>query len=84
MTGKRKALVAAMAVAAASAIAAVPAAAAPTAPTIVLVHGAFADATSWDGVAAALRADGSEITASHASLVSQPAVVAGFIEQAAQ
>ncbi|MFB8005265.1 alpha/beta fold hydrolase [Nocardia sp. NPDC056000] len=27
-------------------------------PTIVLVHGAFADATSWDGVAAALRADG--------------------------
>ncbi|WP_328410651.1 alpha/beta fold hydrolase [Nocardia sp. NBC_00403] len=27
-------------------------------PTIVLVHGAFADATSWDGVAALLRADG--------------------------
>ncbi|MGN2640797.1 alpha/beta fold hydrolase [Nocardia takedensis] len=27
-------------------------------PTIVLVHGAFADTTSWDGVAARLRADG--------------------------
>ncbi|MET9213470.1 MULTISPECIES: alpha/beta fold hydrolase [unclassified Nocardia] len=27
-------------------------------PTVVLVHGAFADTTSWDGVAAALRADG--------------------------
>lgn len=27
-------------------------------PTIVLVHGAFADTTSWDRVAAALRADG--------------------------
>lgn len=30
----------------------------PVRPTIVLVHGAFADATSWDGVAAVLRADG--------------------------
>ena len=27
-------------------------------PTVVLVHGAFADATSWNGVAAKLRADG--------------------------
>ncbi|MFE3289648.1 alpha/beta fold hydrolase [Rhodococcus sp. NPDC059234] len=27
-------------------------------PTVVLVHGAFADATSWDGVAADLRARG--------------------------
>lgn len=27
-------------------------------PTVVLVHGAFADTTSWDGVAANLRADG--------------------------
>ncbi|WP_067540768.1 alpha/beta fold hydrolase [Nocardia crassostreae] len=32
--------------------------AAPAGPTIVLVHGAFADATSWDGVAAELRARG--------------------------
>ncbi|WP_413232883.1 alpha/beta fold hydrolase [Nocardia salmonicida] len=34
-----------------------PALAADT-PTVVLVHGAFADTTSWDGVAEALRADG--------------------------
>ncbi|MFE3290007.1 hypothetical protein [Rhodococcus sp. NPDC059234] len=27
-------------------------------PTVVLVHGAFADATSWDGVAADLRVRG--------------------------
>ncbi|WP_280400725.1 alpha/beta fold hydrolase [Nocardia carnea] len=31
------------------------------APTIVLVHGAFADTTSWDGVAAELRADGHRV-----------------------
>ena len=31
---------------------------AATRPTIVLVHGAFADQTSWDGVAADLRHDG--------------------------
>ncbi|WP_067847947.1 alpha/beta fold hydrolase [Nocardia lijiangensis] len=34
------------------------AAATPPSPTIVLVHGAFADTTSWDGVAELLRADG--------------------------
>ncbi|WP_235916525.1 alpha/beta fold hydrolase [Antrihabitans cavernicola] len=34
------------------------AAAAPAKPTVVLVHGAFADASSWDGVAAQLRAQG--------------------------
>lgn len=33
----------------------VTATAAPADPTIVLVHGAFADATSWDGVADVLR-----------------------------
>jgi pimeloyl-ACP methyl ester carboxylesterase len=38
-------------------LAAAPATAAPL-PTIVLVHGAFADATSWDGVAALLRDQG--------------------------
>ncbi|MFE3224027.1 lipase family alpha/beta hydrolase [Nocardia sp. NPDC059228] len=38
-------------------LAAAPATAAPM-PTIVLVHGAFADSSSWDGVAARLRADG--------------------------
>ncbi|MEU2176333.1 MULTISPECIES: alpha/beta hydrolase [Nocardia] len=35
-----------------------PAAASSAPPTIVLVHGAFADTTSWDGVATRLRADG--------------------------
>ncbi|UGT55198.1 alpha/beta hydrolase [Nocardia asteroides] len=34
------------------------AAAAPEVPTVVLVHGAFADTTSWDGVAAVLRERG--------------------------
>ncbi|MFJ9371246.1 alpha/beta fold hydrolase [Nocardia sp. NPDC101769] len=49
---------------AAAVLAATPAAFAASAhadavrPIIVLVHGAFADTTSWDGVAAALRADG--------------------------
>ena len=42
-----------------SAAAAVPVQAAPAVkPTVILVHGAFADATSWNGVAAKLRADG--------------------------
>ncbi|KQV90049.1 alpha/beta hydrolase [Massilia sp. Root351] len=47
--------------AAAPAMAASAASAAPASsvkPTVVLVHGAFADATSWNGVAAKLRADG--------------------------
>lgn len=39
-------------------LAATPQASAATKPTIVLVHGAFADQTSWDGVAAQLRARG--------------------------
>jgi pimeloyl-ACP methyl ester carboxylesterase len=34
------------------------ASAAPGQPTLVLVHGAFADATSWDGVATELRGRG--------------------------
>jgi pimeloyl-ACP methyl ester carboxylesterase len=32
--------------------------AAPVKPTVVLVHGAFADSSSWDGVTAKLQADG--------------------------
>jgi pimeloyl-ACP methyl ester carboxylesterase len=40
---------------AATATAAVPA---PVKPTVVLVHGAFADSSSWDGVTAQLQADG--------------------------
>ncbi|APA96930.1 hypothetical protein NS506_02870 [Nocardia seriolae] len=42
---------------AATPLVAAPAGAAPL-PTIVLVHGAFADSGSWDGVAARLRDDG--------------------------
>lgn len=45
---------AALALALTAAVAAAPATAAPL-PTVVLVHGAFADATSWNGVAALLR-----------------------------
>ncbi|MET8653215.1 MULTISPECIES: alpha/beta fold hydrolase [Nocardia] len=48
---------AALALSLTAALAAAPAQAAPQ-PTIVLVHGAFADTTSWDGVAAQLRSDG--------------------------
>jgi pimeloyl-ACP methyl ester carboxylesterase len=52
----------ALSLAATTAAAATPAlAAAGTAavkPTVILVHGAFADAGSWNGVAARLRADG--------------------------
>ncbi|MFC9659684.1 alpha/beta fold hydrolase [Nocardia sp. NPDC127606] len=35
----------------------------PGEPTLVLVHGAFADATSWDGVAAELRGRGYRVVA---------------------
>jgi pimeloyl-ACP methyl ester carboxylesterase len=38
--------------------AAAAASAAELKPTVILVHGAFADATSWNGVAARLRKDG--------------------------
>jgi pimeloyl-ACP methyl ester carboxylesterase len=44
--------------------AAAPAIAAPAAelkPTVILVHGAFADSTSWNGVAAKLRTDGYKV-----------------------
>ncbi len=46
--------------AAATALAA-PATVANVKPTVVLVHGAFADASSWDGVAAKLRSDGYKV-----------------------
>jgi pimeloyl-ACP methyl ester carboxylesterase len=49
--------VAALALALAATVSAGPARAQPL-PTIVLVHGAFADTTSWDGVAAVLRERG--------------------------
>lgn len=44
----------------ATAALAMPASAAPR-PTVVLVHGAFADPTSWNGVAARLRGQGYEV-----------------------
>jgi hypothetical protein len=34
-----------------------------TSPTVVLVHGAFADASSWSGVIAELQAAGVNVTA---------------------
>jgi pimeloyl-ACP methyl ester carboxylesterase len=36
---------------------------APTGPTVALVHGAFADSSSWNGVVAGLRAVGLPVTA---------------------
>jgi pimeloyl-ACP methyl ester carboxylesterase len=35
----------------------------PGSPTVVLVHGAFADASSWNGVIARLQAEGVSVTA---------------------
>src|SRR5262245_35360598 len=35
----------------------------PTKPTIVLVHGAFADASSWNGVIGILKKDGYDVVA---------------------
>jgi pimeloyl-ACP methyl ester carboxylesterase len=40
-----------------------PAAAQNTKPTIVLVHGAFAESSSWNGVVAELIADGYPVVA---------------------
>jgi pimeloyl-ACP methyl ester carboxylesterase len=47
----------------ATSLASVPAFAADTKPTIVLVHGAFADASSWTGVIGKLEADGYRVVA---------------------
>ena len=43
-------------------------------PTIVLVHGAFADASSWNGV----------VEGSHVIMISQPQAVTDHIVKAAQ
>ncbi|MFF3733903.1 alpha/beta fold hydrolase [Streptomyces sp. NPDC002476] len=62
--GRRGRTVAAALVAAAVAAPAIPAAAADPAdgkPTVVLVHGAFADASGWNGVAQRLRSDGYQV-----------------------
>jgi hypothetical protein len=45
-------------------------------PTIVLVHGAFADASSWNGVI--------EVEGSHVIMISQPQAVTDHIVKAAQ
>lgn len=58
--GKHAALAA---VAAASAFAVPLASAAGAKPTVVLVHGAFADSSSWDGVIAKLEQDGYTVVA---------------------
>ncbi|HEY5808304.1 MAG TPA: alpha/beta hydrolase [Povalibacter sp.] len=50
-------------VALATAAAPVQAAEAPQAPTVVLVHGAFADSSSWSGVAEQLQAHGVSVVA---------------------
>jgi pimeloyl-ACP methyl ester carboxylesterase len=47
----------------ATSLASAPAYAANTKPTIVLVHGAFADASSWNGVIGKLEADGYRVVA---------------------
>ncbi|MEV4126698.1 alpha/beta hydrolase [Nocardia sp. NPDC049707] len=57
ITRSLRACIAALTLASTPVLAAVPAAAEPL-PTIVLVHGAFADITSWNGVAATLRDHG--------------------------
>jgi len=57
-------------------------------PTIVLVHGAFADASSWNGVirshAQRAGADILEIEGSHVIMISQPQAVTDHILKAAR
>jgi pimeloyl-ACP methyl ester carboxylesterase len=60
ITRSLRACIAALTLAFSPVLAAAPAAAEPS-PTIVLVHGAFADTTSWNGVAAALRDQGYQV-----------------------
>ncbi|MGV9711643.1 alpha/beta fold hydrolase [Gordonia sp. NPDC003424] len=59
---------------------ATPSAQAAPRPTIVLVHGAFADKTSWDGVAAILRNNGYHVVAVDNPLRS-PLYDASVVEQ---
>ena len=56
----------------------------PEQPTVVLVHGAFADASSWNGVIERLRARGVQVTALANPLrgiASDSAYVASVLEQ---
>jgi len=55
-----------------------------TAPTVVLVHGAFADSSSWDGVIERLQAAGIQVTAAPNPLrgiAHDSAYVASFMKQ---
>jgi pimeloyl-ACP methyl ester carboxylesterase len=50
-------------------------------PTVVLVHGAFADASSWNGVIKRLQAQGVPVTAPANPLRGVSAYIAGLLEQ---
>ena len=53
------------------------------APTVVLVHGAFADSSSWNGVIERLQAKGIQVTAAAVplrGLTTDSAYVAGVLE----
>ena len=41
-------------------------------PTVVLVHGAFADASSWNGVIERLQAEGVQVTAPRTRCAGSP------------
>lgn len=54
------------------------------APTIVLVHGAFADASSWNGVVSRLQRDGYDVVAPAnplRGLTSDSAYIASYVKQ---
>ena len=54
-------------------------------PTVVLVHGAFADASSWNGVIERLQAKGLQVTAPANPLRGisiDSAYIAGVLEEA--
>jgi pimeloyl-ACP methyl ester carboxylesterase len=55
-----------------------------TRPSIVLVHGAWADGSSWSSVIERLQADGYRVTAPQFPLTSLADDVARLIESAAQ
>ncbi len=79
ITRSLRACIAALTLASTPIFAAAPATAAPL-PTIVLVHGAFADTTSWDGVAATLRDRGYRVVVPDNPLRG-PAYDAGAIQR---
>jgi hypothetical protein len=54
-------------------------------PTVVLVHGAFADASGFAGVITELEAAGhtEHVDGSHTAFIAQPSVAASLIAKAA-